>query len=394
GQDLIFGLGDEEQVRQVKVIWPDGRMAIMENVAANRLVELTFESSTLMPETSPADAGEGLFVRQNALLDQPATHQEEFFNDFDYEGLLLRQLSTPGPKIVKGDPNGDGREDFVLLGSAGDPDKLYLQQADGRFRFTPNNMFTSTAQFESTCGAFFDADGDGDDDLMVGSGGNEFSRGFQAYAIRYYENVDGQLIYNQLQAPLAGGEISCILPEDIDLDGDIDLFIGGRAVPNNYGLIPQSFLFVREAGQWVNQTPDGLGPVGMVTGGAWTDLNGDKRPDLVLVGDWMPVTVMFTLNDARISELFQIPNTSGLWTNLTAADLDGDGLEDLIATNWGENTTLSASTERPLSLFTKDFDGNEKSEFIINWYPPADNQPYPFASKRDLHKQLPHLRKR
>ena len=229
---------------------------------------------------------------------------------------------------------------------------------------------------------------------MLGAGGNEYDRGFLNYPLRAYENIDGQLIANSLMVPQAGGEISCIVPEDIDFDGDIDLFLGGRAVPGNYGLVPGSFLFVRENNSWVNVTPKDIGGAGMVTDAVWSDLNHDGRPDLIMVGDWMPVTVAFMLHNAEISQTFQLPNSEGWWNSIEAADLDGDGKEDLVATNWGLNSKFRASNERPLALHVKDFDRNDKSDFIIEWYPPADDDPYPFAGKKTLHAQLPHLRKR
>ncbi|WP_173021406.1 VCBS repeat-containing protein [Lewinella sp. W8] len=393
GPELVFGLDQAEAYDELTVTWPDGRKQSLSGGDANTTVEFRYEEASPATPSSEGSANP-IFAEADQTLNPVATHEEPFFNDFDHESLLHRVLSDPGPKVVKGDPNGDGREDFVLLGSAGQADQLFLQTAEGTFERAENSSFTFTASYESSCGAFFDADGDGDEDLMLGSGGNEFSRGFSAYAVRYYENIDGNLVYNQTQAPLAGGELSCILPADIDFDGDMDLFLGARAIPGNYGLTPQSFLFVRENGQWVNQTPEELATVGMVTGGAWTDLNNDQRPDLVLVGDWMPITVAFTLQGATISSLFEVPNSRGWWTGLRAADLDGDGREDLIATNWGENSKFKASVDRPLEMHAKDFDGNGKTEFIINWYPPADDRPYPFASKRTMHGQLPHLRKK
>ena len=151
---------------------------------------------------------------------------------------------------------------------------------------------------------------------------------------------------------------------------------------------------MRENGSWVNNTPDDIANVGMVTDAVWTDLNDDDRPDLVMVGDWMPVTIAFTVNFAQISELYEIPNSSGWWNSIEAADLDGDGLEDLVLGNWGTNTRMQASIDRPMRLLTKDFDSNGKSEFIIEWYPPAEDQAFPFAQKRQLHSQLPGLRKR
>ena len=176
----------------------------------------------------------------------------------------------------------------------------------------------------------------------------------------------------------------------------MDVFIGGRAVPGNYGLTPGSFLFIQDQGQWVNRTPESIGTVGMVTGGTWTDLNTDGRPDLVMVGDWMPISVAFTLNGGTISDVFKLPGTEGWWNSVESADLDGDGKEDLVATNWGLNSKFTASPEQPLKMHVADFDGNQKTEFIIEWYPPGnagDGKAYPFAGKKTMHAQLPPLRK-
>ncbi|MBB4078699.1 hypothetical protein GGR28_001312 [Lewinella aquimaris] len=393
GPELIFGVGADENPTQLEVRWPDGRVSRVDHPTVDGVTVVDHAGSIDAEIVPPAVEDQTLFVAADAF-DVPPTHEEPFFNDFDHERLLLRKLSDPGPKIVKGDVNGDGREDFLLLGSANDPDKLYFQEADGSFRRVANASLEQSAPFESSCGAFFDADGDGDVDLLVGNGGNELARGFDAYVVRYYENLDGTLVYNPVMAPQAGGEISCIVPEDIDLDGDIDLFIGGRAVPGNYGLVPQSFLFIREGSQWVNSTPRDIATAGMVTDAVWSDLNSDGRPDLIMVGDWMPVTVAFMLNDAKISSIFEVPNSSGWYNAIAAADLDGDGLEDLVVGNWGLNSKFRASAERPLRLLTKDFDQNDKSEFIIEWYPPADARRYPFAQKKQLHEQLPGLRKK
>ncbi|PPK85233.1 VCBS repeat protein [Neolewinella xylanilytica] len=395
GTELIFGLAEDETPRSVEVRWPDGSVSSSETIEKDGVLDMDHRSAT-----DPSAVGEvpavaaTVFSADTALLDVPAVHVEPFFNDFNHEGLVLRKLSDPGPKVVPGDVNGDGLEDFVLLGSIGTPDKLYLQAADGNFRLSSNGSFEQTAGYESSCGALFDADGDGDNDLMLGSGGNELARGADAYAVRYYENVDGNLVYNPILAPQVVGEISCIVPKDIDFDGDMDVFIGSRSVPGNYGLTPQSYLLTRENGTWINNTPDDIASAGMVTDAVWSDLNQDGRPDLIMVGDWMPVTIAFMVNNAEISNVFEIPNSAGWWNAIEAADLDGDGKEDLVLANWGLNSKFRASTERPLRLLTKDFDQNGKSEFIVEWYPPADDQAFPFAQKPQLHAQLPGLRKR
>ena len=394
GHELVFGLDDRTRIDELRVRWPDGRVSVVSGPQVDEYLVVDHADAEEGAALEPADTTRPVFAQADALLDQPAVHLEPFYNDFDRERLLLRKLSDPGPKVVKGDPNGDGLEDFVVLGGLNDPDKLYLQQADGSFHYQPNKSFDLTANYESSCGAFFDIDGDGDDDLLLGAGGNELDRGFLAYGLRAYENIDGVLVANNLLAPNGGGEVSCIVPNDIDLDGDLDLFVGGRAVPGNYGLVPGSYLFIREGGNWINQTPKDIGGAGMVTDAVWTDLNDDGRKDLIMVGDWMPVTVAFTLENAAISQIFEIPNSAGWWNSVEAADLDADGREDLVLTNWGLNGKFTASTERPLTMHVKDFDGNQKSEFIVEWFTPADDRPYPFASRREVHGQMPHLKKK
>ena len=398
GKELVFGLGQvANEPLELTVEWPDGRFEVRGIQPTDKAVTFTHTNATKAGAPVAASLDQtttATFAAADNLLNEAAVHREEFHNDFDHEPLLLRKLSDPGPKVVKGDVNSDGLEDFVLLGGLDDPDKLYIQQVDGTFQFTKNRFFELTAEYESSCGAFFDIDGDGDDDLLLGAGGNEFDRGYRAYPIRAYENINGVLYSNHTLAPPGGGEISCIVPEDIDFDGDIDVFIGGRAVPGNYGLIPGSYLYIRENADWLDKTPTDIGTAGMVTDAVWSDLNTDGRPDLVMVGDWMPITVAFMLHDAQISQAFQIANSSGWWNSVEAADLDGDGKEDLIATNWGLNGKFRASINRPLQLHVRDFDDNDKSEFIVEWYPPADDAPYPFASKKELHAQLPFLRKK
>ena len=393
GKELVFGLGDYTGTVDVTVDWPNGKRSEVLRVPVDgQLTVKQAEAGGVTPREKQNQTPP-LFVAADDLLSQPAVHTEAPHNDFDHEPLLLRKHSEPGPKVVKGDPNGDGLEDFVLLGGLGDADKLYLQQKDGSFRFTKCVSFDLTSEFESSCGAFFDIDGD--DDLLIGAGGNDYSRGFRAYPIRAFENIDGKLIANNLMAPGAGGDVSCIKPNDIDFDGDLDLFIGTRGVPGNYGLISGNFLFMNDGTgrNWVESTPNEIGGVGMVTDAEWVDMNGDTRPDLVMVGEWMPVSVAFVLDKGAISNVFELPNSAGWWTGLEAADFDGDGNRDLIVTNWGLNGKFRASTERPLRMHVSDFDDNQKSDFIVEWFTPADDQSYPFASKNDMHKQLPATRK-
>ncbi|MEK7256990.1 MAG: VCBS repeat-containing protein, partial [Bacteroidota bacterium] len=214
---------------------------------------------------------------------------------------------------------------------------------------------------------------------------------------RFYENDGkGNLSKNEEKTPPAGGMASCILAADVDGDKDADLFIGGRAVPGNYGLMPRSFLLRNDGdGRWTDISEEQLGNCGMVTDAAFSDTDADGDLDLLVIGDWLPV-MHFENQNGRF--LFSKKQTqkpfSGWWTCLEPADLDADGDMDFVLGNWGLNTKFKATNERPLTMYVKDFDKNDKSEFVLNWYPPLDDQPWPFAGKLDMTAQVPSLKKK
>ena len=180
---------------------------------------------------------------------------------------------------------------------------------------------------------------------------------------------------------------------DFDKDGDTDLFLGGRAVPGNYGLPPRSFLLLNDGGTWQEKTPEPLAGIGMVTDASWADIDKDGDDDLVVVGDWLSVQI-FENQSGTLNKMLEIPNSKGWWRRIEADDLDSDGDMDFVLGNWGTNSKFQASVQRPLTMYVNDFDDNGKSEFIINWYAPLDDRPYPFATKPDLMSQLPELRKK
>lgn len=407
GEELIFGLGSDGEATSpiaLRVDWPDRRPpTLLKAPNPNTYLDLNPDHPSDLTEAQWTDL-EGMDDEETAITVQaPArpqsslasvSHQDEVFSDFDVEPLLYRMLSTPGPVLAQADVNGDGQTDLLVGGGPGQADQLWLGQADGGYRAAPSTALAATAARETSAAAFFDRDGDGDPDLLLGSGGNDIRRGKEAYTLRYYENLDGKFLENPMAAPPGGGEISCLLPADVDGDGDIDVFVGGRAIPSNYGLPPQSFLLMNQGSRnWTVATPPWLERIGMVTAGAWTDVDTDGRPDLVLMGDWMPLTICYNRPEG-LSEPVGLDGSYGWWNTLIARDLDGDGDNDLVAGNWGLNSKFTASEELPLELYVKDFDGNGKSEFILNWRPPLETQRYPFVQKNDLHRQLPSLRKR
>lgn len=390
---LLFGLGKATSIDSLQVTWPDGKVQVIANVKTDQTITLKNSDASIVKNIYRVPTEQTFEEVGQKLIDAAAVHHEDRYNDFNDEILLIRMLSTEGPRVIRGDINKDKLTDFILLGASGDPDKLFVQKPDGSFHFQANSAFTKDAGFESTCGALFDYDHDGDADLMIGSGGNEPGMPKINYMVRLYLN-DGNGSFSPAPSaiPPVIGNFSTLEAEDFDRDGDVDIFLGARNVPGNYGLPPRSYLLINDNGAWRDIAPPSLANVGMVTDASWTDVDSDGDKDLVVVGDWM--TIHIFKNDNGIFENEStIPNSNGWWNRIEAADLDGDGDMDFVLGNWGLNTKFKASPERPLTMYVNDFDNNGKSEFIINWYPPLDLTAYPFATKPELTSQLPALKK-
>lgn len=392
---VIFGLGASRQIKELEVIWPDQKKQVLTKLEVDQELIIDYQDATATAQPPSTLGEEKTFAElSDQLLPADATHRENRYNDFDHEILLWRMLSTEGPRIVSGDVNNDQREDFILLGAHGDPDKLFVQTADGAFQRKPSPDLDATEVFESTCGTFLDYDQDGDLDLLIGSGGNEYQRGNKYFILRYYENDGrGNFRVDNSHIPQVLGNFSCIEAEDYDQDGDTDLFLGSRCVPGHYGLPARSYLLQNEGGQWIDRSPESLAGAGLVTDATWQDIDNDQDKDLIVVGEWMDIQI-FRNDGSNFTKTAPIAHSNGWWTRVEGADLDGDGDTDFVLGNWGLNTKFKASPTRPLTMFVNDFDQNGKSEFLINWYAPMDRQAYPFATKTDLIQQLPGLRKK
>lgn len=391
--DVIFGIGQWPQVDSAQIIWPDGKYELLNNIQPNSIVEVNFSNANKHFINKPQAINLPFSENSSALFVPVPVHQEDKYLDFDHERLMPHMLSREGPKILHGDVNDDDQEDLIILGAAGQATQLYIAR-NNKYVKSEQPYFELDKEGEDVCGALFDADEDGDLDLMVGIGGNEYQRGSDYFTARMYANDgNGNFVKDIVNVPAAIGQIGCIKPCDFDNDGDLDLFIGGRAIPGAYGLTPRSFLFIKEGENvWTDITNDETGPIGMVTDAIWTDVNDDNWPDLIVVGEWMPVT-MFVNQRGVIKRDVTIPNSRGWWNSIQAADLDQDGDTDFVVGNWGQNMKFSASPDKPLNIYVDDFDGNGKYEGIIEWYFGADDKPYPFASKMDLAAQLPVIKK-
>ncbi|HUF07862.1 MAG TPA: VCBS repeat-containing protein, partial [Rhodothermales bacterium] len=334
---LIAGLGHADTV-SVAVRWPNGRSEVRKEVPANttqtfRQAEAGHAFRTVSDSVPPASMFEDL----TPVSGLDFVHRENDFVDFDREPLLLKLLSTEGPRAAVGDVNGDGLADVYIGGAKESSGSLFLQRPDGTFSRSDQPVFSEDAISEDVGAAFFDADGDGDLDLYVVSGGNEYSEKAPALSDRLYLN-DGYGRFARSPLPLRYESGSVVRPADYDGDGDIDLFVGSRLVPWKYGLPPSAVLLENDGrGRFTDATAEvapALEKVGMVTDAVWTDFDRDGRLDLVLVGEWMPITFLRQTDSGfERQEMPGLERSHGWWNRIVASDLDGDGDVDFVAGN-------------------------------------------------------------
>jgi hypothetical protein len=391
---LVFGLGTVANVDSVIAQWPDGRVTTVRQPSPDTTVTLTRRASNAHA-FKPSNPQTPLLTLLDSL---PFLHRENRFVDFDRERLLPRMLSMEGPALAVGDVNGDGLDDVYVGGAKQQAGQVLLQQRDGRFVSSGNPVFATDEISEDVGAVFFDADGDGDRDLYVVSGGNEYSDRAPALQDRLYLN-DGRGRFGKAEGRLppefASG--SRAVAADYDGDGDLDLFVGGRVVPWRYGTSPQSLLLRNDGGRFTNVAPrlaPALAAAGMVTDAVWQDVDDDRRLDLVVVGEWMPIRVFRNAGGGRLEplEVRGLEKSGGWWNRVIARDVTGDGRVDFIVGNLGMNSRLAASPTRPATMHVKDFDRNGFVEQVVSVF--NDSVSYPLPLRDDLLATLPSFRSR
>jgi enediyne biosynthesis protein E4 len=394
---LNFGVGKNEIIDSVLIIWPNDNFQKMVSVKPNQLltVKITDAKEKWNYDTA-ANKSQSLFT-QTVMPD--VRYKENTFNDFTVQSLLPNYLSRQGPCIEVADVNKDGLEDFFIGGAKDNAAQLFLQNKNNTFSSNSSPALAKDAASEDVAAVFFDADMDGDPDLYVAGGGFEFNENDAAYQDRIYLN-DGKGNFtkkeNALPAMLTSK--SCAKAADIDGDGDIDLFVGGRVVPGKYPAAPRSYILLNDGkGNFTDATQKtctALVQPGMVTDVLWTDLNNDKQPDLIVIGEWMPIRVFInskgTLTDMSANYI-KFAST-GWWNKISAADMDGDGDVDLVIGNCGTNTQFRVDDKTPMNLYYKDFDNNGSLDPILCYY--IGGVSYPANSRDDLTDQLPYLKKK
>ncbi|MBO9613841.1 MAG: VCBS repeat-containing protein [Dyadobacter sp.] len=391
---LHFGLGEATAVDTVKILWPDGTGQIVENVKANQLLVIE-KSGEKADKSGKRDILNTLFQKQAPAI----AYQHEGFseNDFKRQPLMLSMYSQTGPVVAKGDVNKDGFDDIFVSGDQNKQAKIWLQQKDGALREMPGFAVGDENTSAISAAVFFDANGDGYDDLYIAKGGYSL---FEPNTVAlqdeiYLSDGKGGLSLSVLSVPnLKASSKSCVRPFDFDKDGDLDLFVGGRIIPGRYPEAPASFLLVNDGkGRFqIRESP--FFKIGMVTDAQWADLNGDSKPELVIAGEMMPVKV-FSYNgkdfDDKTSDFFQ-NEESGFWNTIQIEDLDGDGKPDIVAGNLGQNSQIKASEKEPAELYFADFDKNGSIDSFFNFY--IQGKSYPFVSRDELNDQIYPMRKK
>jgi hypothetical protein len=392
---LNFGLASQKVADSVLIIWPDQSAQLLTNVNADQLLKIKEQPKENSKIAVATVVKNTVFTKAVPLFDFKP--EEISLNDFKRQLLMLFMYSKTAPVITRADVNNDGFEDLFVSGDKDTPGKIYLQQAGGKYQVVDLIRGSSENVGTTAAAVFFDANGDGKPDLYIAKGG------YSLYEPNtpdlqdelYLNEGNGRFVLSPNALPvLNANSKSCVKACDFDNDGDIDLFVGGRVIPGQYPIAPQSYLLLNDGHGKFTRAEIPFSKIGMVTDAEWIDLNNDGRKDLVLCGEFMPITILINTKDGfkdQTTDYFDGPQ-NGFWFKLAFADVNGDGKPDLIAGNLGLNTPIHASAAEPAEMYFADFDGNGSVDPFFNFY--VQGRSYPFVSRDELNEQIYPMRRR
>lgn len=392
---LVFGLGKNNKIDSAVITWPNRKQYKMTAPAINTVQVLNeMQLQPVVQKALNTDLAATVFSKAQAGFEK---HQENDYVDFYNERMLPHILSREGPKAATADVNGDGLADIYIGGAEGQTGKVYIQSKEGAFNKKEQPGLKQEYLVDETANCFFDADRDGDMDLLVCAGGNNHTAGSKELGLRLYNNDGkGNFTPNAGAFPETGMNIAVAIAHDFNNDGFEDLFIGSRSYPLVYGKNPQSFLMQNDGhGRFTDiaktKNP-GIADIGMVTGAVWTDMTGDKQKELVITGEWMAPRI-FSFNKDHFEEVkTNLNDKFGWWQTVSVADVNNDGKQDLLLGNIGENFYLMPSTREPVKLWMNDFDKNGEMDKVMSYT--IDGKDMPVFLKRDMEDQMPGLKKK
>lgn len=365
-----IGLGDIKIVDKAIITWADGKVQVLESIAVNERLIIDYKDavSEVFKDKSSKPT---MFKNITQEHDLSHKHIENVYDDFKTESLLPHKMSQFGPALAVGDVNNDGLDDFYIGGAKDYPASMYIQKENGRFLRSNLNTWNLDMGFEDVDAQFFDADNDGDLDLYVVSGGNEWPVNHNKYQDRLYINNNGEFYKSESKLPQIGSSGSCVKQFDYDRDGDLDLFVGSRLLPQQYPHPGRSYLLENNNGIFKDVTESKapqLTNLGLTTDAIWIDIDNDDIVELIVVGEWMPITIF--KNNASVFEITDmgLQDSNGWWNSVEASDLDNDGDLDLLVGNLGLNYKYKASLSEPFEVYANDFDENGTNDIVLGYY--------------------------
>ena len=391
---IHFGLGNHTKIDSLLITWSNGKQTLLKNPQINKQHEIDLNNSSFS-DINRANKREPYFVDNTKAFNLEYTHKENEYDDYLNEILLPHKLSQEGPFMDVTDVNGDGLDDFFIGNGVGFVGELYIQTKSGTFNLSNQKAFNQDKLCEDLGVLFFDYDSDGDQDLYVVSGSNEHALGSPFMQDRLYEN-DGRGNFTKTQNVLPVMQASgyCVKSADFDNDGDLDLFVGGFLLPNQYPKPGKSFLLLNNEGTFkdvTNSIANGLQNIGMVKDAEFADINADGKIDLIVTGQWMPIEIFInngTQFEKRTNE-YGLSEHVGWWNSLLVDDLNNDGFLDIVAGNLGTNTKHKASKKEPFKIYADDFDYSGSNDIVLGYY--NQGTLYPVRGKQCSSEQIPSI---